>query len=306
MKNFVSISIGIPAYNEEANIGKLLNLLFKQKISNGKITQIIISSDGSSDKTAKIVRSFGDLRIDLYERKRRLGQNKSQNQILRKAKGDILVLLNADILPSNRNFIQQLIKPFLNDPKVGLVGADTISTAPKTLIEQIIGSSHEFKKSVYKKIKKGNTIYLCHGRARAFSKEFYSRLSFKDNCPEDAYSYLSCITNGFKFVYAPQAKVYFRSPTDISDHAKQSVRFIKGITTLKKYFDPLLIKREYKIPTVILLENVTKFLFNKPLEAFVYFVTSLYIRIFLNKMKVHLSKWEPSKSSKTIYYAKKV
>ncbi len=304
MKKFVKVSIGIPAYNEESNISYLINSLLKQKIKNGKILEIIICSDGSKDKTVELVNSFADKRIKVYKSKNRVGQNLTQNKILRLATGDILILLNGDVLPEEHFFIQHIIKPFLTDSKVGLVGADTISVAPKTILERVIGSSHEFKKAVFRKIKHGHTIYLCHGRARAFSKDFYSQLSFEDDCPEDAFSYLTCLSLGFKFVFAKQAKVYFRSPANFSDHAKQSIRFLKGVSSLKKYFDPNLIKAEYSLPKSHLLKNILSFLISHPFEALAYFITSLYIRTLLTKKDISLTKWEIAKSSKEINYAK--
>ena len=49
--NTQSITIGIPAYNEEANIKYLLKLLLNQKIKNAAIHEVIVVSDGSTDGT---------------------------------------------------------------------------------------------------------------------------------------------------------------------------------------------------------------------------------------------------------------
>jgi len=55
MKKLITVSIGIPAYNEEANIGKLLSSLIKQKEAGFIIKEIIVVSDQSTDKTDEIV-----------------------------------------------------------------------------------------------------------------------------------------------------------------------------------------------------------------------------------------------------------
>ena len=80
IKEKVSVTIGIPAYNEEANIGHLLKSLIKQKEEDFKIDKIIVSSDGSTDRTIEIVKSFKDSRIKLLDNKKRRGQASRQNQ----------------------------------------------------------------------------------------------------------------------------------------------------------------------------------------------------------------------------------
>jgi len=54
----ITISVGIMAYNEEANIRGLLNAVIDQKIQEGTVSEIFIVSSGSRDKTNDIVREF--------------------------------------------------------------------------------------------------------------------------------------------------------------------------------------------------------------------------------------------------------
>ena len=55
MTNKLTLSIFIPAYNEEANIEHLLRSILSQKQDNFKLSDINVVSDGSSDKTEEIV-----------------------------------------------------------------------------------------------------------------------------------------------------------------------------------------------------------------------------------------------------------
>ncbi len=58
----LSISIGIMAYNEEANIGRLLQSVFDQRCVNGHIEEIVVVASGCTDNTEDIVRDFGKKR----------------------------------------------------------------------------------------------------------------------------------------------------------------------------------------------------------------------------------------------------
>jgi len=106
-----AITIGIPALNEEFNIGALLDSLLKQKQEGFCIKKIIISSDGSTDNTVSIVNSYKDRRVKVIDNKVRKGVAVRQNQLIDHANTDILVLLDADITVADPKFLKKLIAP---------------------------------------------------------------------------------------------------------------------------------------------------------------------------------------------------
>lgn len=294
----LTVTIGIPAYNEKLNIKSLLTSLLKQKTDNILLTEIIVVSDASNDGTNSEVLAFKDRRIKLLINPERQGVNFSQNKIIKTATGDILVLLNADVLPFNTRFLQEIIKPLVKDKNVGLVGAETLPTKPGGTIDCIISDSHKFKNYIYRQINNGQNIYLCHGRTRAFSRSFYTKIRWPKDCPEDSYSYLFCIKNGFKFAYTPSAKVLFRSPATLADHVKQSQRFVKGKEALGRYFSADILKREYRISTFLLFKSLVEFFVKSPLSVMGYLIISIYTRLLALNKNIDHSKWEISLSTK--------
>ena len=50
-----TLSIGIMAYNEEANIGRLLSSLLDQNLTQANLTEIFVVASGCTDRTEKIV-----------------------------------------------------------------------------------------------------------------------------------------------------------------------------------------------------------------------------------------------------------
>lgn len=295
-----TISIGIPAYNEELNIKPLLLVLLNQKIKYGILKEIIVVSDSSSDKTVTEARSIKNSKIKVVDRKKRLGLNKTQNEILSLSSGDYLVLLDADVLPVGEEFLEEIIKPMILNKKIGLVGADLLSIEPETFFEKIISDSHAFKYSFYKKINKGNNIYVCHGRASAFSKEFYSKIKWPQYPAEDSYAYLYCLNNGFKFKFNSKAKIYFRSPANFADHLKQSKRFFGEQRSMEKYFPKEFVKKHYKIPKFVLLNSTLDWLFKSPISFSMYLGIALYIKFFASLNFQETSSWEPSVTTKKV------
>lgn len=298
-----TVSIGIPAYNEEANIKNLLLNLLGQKTDNFVLEEIIIVSDGSSDGTVLKAKSISDKRIKIIDRKQRLGILKTQNEIVENIRADILILLDADVIPANDFFLKEIIMPIIKK-KAHLVGADTVSTNPETFFEKVISASHQFKTEMYKKIRNQNNIYLCHGRARAFSKKLYPVLKWPDSPPEDAYSYLYCVKKGFKFAFAPKAQIIFRSPATLKDHFRQSSRFFIGRNQMLQYFSQEFVRSQYRIPPVIFLKTYLKHLLRNPFTLSLYTLIVAIVRLTSFRKKIQKATWDIAASSKKIIYEK--
>lgn len=298
----IKITIGIPAYNEEANIYHLLRSIMTQKIMEGILEKIIVISDGSEDQTVDQARRIKDKRLIVINNKQRQGAMAVQNEILETTNSDILIMLDADVILNGKNFVDEIITPILKDEKVGIVGAETISLTGSTFLERIIAKSHEFKKNIYKQIKNGDNIYLCHGRARAFSRNLYKNFAWVNEDPEDAFCYLVCIKNNFLFKYSPNAVIKFKSPSSLTDHKKQSDRFRKGKKNLLKYFDKDFVNAQYNIPTEIIIREMFFSILKSPLLTLSYLFIYSYLRFFSKSEAIDFSKWNIAKSSKSLKY----
>ncbi len=293
------ITIGIPAYNEEANIGHLLHALIVQKSKNANISKIIVVSDCSSDKTNKIVRDLKDRRIKLISNKKRLGQAECQNIIIKKANTDILLLLNADVLPKSHNFIENITMPIIKDG-ADLAAARVKPILPSTVMENILYTSYEFKNNIFEEFKNGNNLYTCNGKARAFSKRFYKKLKFKHSPQEDAYSYLFCVKNGYNYIYVNNAIVFYALPKNWNDHAGQSLRFLKNKSYLNSLFGEVFVAANYKLPTLLFVKSIKNRFIKNPLMSILYVFVFSIMKILTFFVPEDGNIWHTSKSTKSI------
>lgn len=275
-----SVSIGIPAYNEEDNIKKLLISILLQQQDNFAIKEIVVVSDGCTDETVNRVLEVKNIIIKLFRNEKRIGQVLTQNIIVKKLTGDIFVLLNADIIINDNLFIQKLIDPILKNEKVGIVSPAIIPVASGNLFARIINYSVHFKTRIYESWKNGSNVYLCHGRARAFPKNFIKDLIWEGVLSEDAYSYLFCVKNGFNFVYQSKTEVYYKSPMNFTEHKIQSSRFLNSFSEFLPYFQKQFIKKEYGIPRSIVLKKIALSLLNNPFYLVAYTAIFLIIKAF--------------------------
>jgi poly-beta-1,6-N-acetyl-D-glucosamine synthase len=77
-------SVGVMVYNEERNIGKLLQALTTQKLDNVEIAEIVVVSSGSTDGTDATVDEWTkrDGRISLVRQMSREGKASAINLFL--------------------------------------------------------------------------------------------------------------------------------------------------------------------------------------------------------------------------------
>ncbi len=294
----LKVSIGIPAYNEEANIVPLLKALLAQDFEEVDLVEIIVVSDGSSDKTVVLANSLNDSRIHVIDSKERKGQAERQNEILNIFTGDVLVLLNADVLPENKKFIQNIVAP-LQISGVGLTSCKHVPVASKTFVGKVLGFSVKLKDAMVEPINDGRNIYMCHGGARAFSKEYAKKLHWPAAVGEDAYSYLRCKELGYEFRYLSNTILLYGVPQNLKDHFKQSVRFRNSQKILRSEFSGEDIKAEYAIPISLFIFTLFHFLITQPILTVCYLM--FQIIGLLNPYRVSNSAtWEPSTTSKRL------
>ena len=114
-----SVSILIAAYNEENAIGDRLRNLLSQDYPR-ELLQIVVASDGSSDRTVEIAREFVNEGIRVLDLPR-AGKIPAVNAAMSYLDGEILVMTDANS-QFNDDAIRQLVKSFADQSVGGVAG----------------------------------------------------------------------------------------------------------------------------------------------------------------------------------------
>jgi cellulose synthase/poly-beta-1,6-N-acetylglucosamine synthase-like glycosyltransferase len=298
MQTRVKLSLGIPAYNEAANIKTLLQGILSQKGDNFDLVQVIVVSDGSTDATASEVISVGDSRVELIDDGERKGQAARQNQVIERFSGDLLVLVNADVLPENDSVLARMVARFQADPELGLAAGRLKPVEATGFFEKTINYSVKLKDYMVMNNGGGNNILACKGAYRAFSKKFLENFHFPQIVNEDAYTYLYCITNGFHFEYVRDSAMLYKSPANFRDHKRQSLRFSQGQEGLKKYFDAALVERSHRVPLGLFLKTVILYFLKNPILFISYMLVNF--RVKMSREEQAKLTWEVAESTKKV------
>jgi cellulose synthase/poly-beta-1,6-N-acetylglucosamine synthase-like glycosyltransferase len=116
-----TVTILIPARNEEKVIGRTLEFMSRLDYSTDKL-EIVVLNDASTDNTSKIAHEWADKYawIRVIDRPLGgLGKGDVLNQGIKETRNEIIFIFDADYTPAP-DTIKRLIRWF-DDPKVGLV-----------------------------------------------------------------------------------------------------------------------------------------------------------------------------------------
>jgi glycosyltransferase involved in cell wall biosynthesis len=112
-----TLSIIIPAYNEGRTIHNILNKIKEVNLIGDYQKEVIIVNDCSTDNTEQAVLDFKEsnieLRISYYKHKFNKGKGAALHTGIQEAKGDIIVIQDADLEYDPQEF-NLLLKPIID------------------------------------------------------------------------------------------------------------------------------------------------------------------------------------------------
>lgn len=148
MKN---ISCIIPAHNEEKLIGSVLKIVKKAR-SIGLISEIIVISDGSTDRTAEVAQSANVDKVIILDKN--IGKGGAVIKGINSSKYENILMLDADLINLSIDHVKKMVEPFFHydaDMVIGYLANDNW----QIVLPQFSGQ-RVFKKSPFKEIIKSN------------------------------------------------------------------------------------------------------------------------------------------------------
>ena len=122
----VTISLALPALNEEQTVGKVIKMMKKELMQRVPLLdEIVLIDSDSTDRTREIAKKEG---VPVYIHQQmleRLGARRGKGEALWKSllvtKGDIIVWIDTDIVNIHPRFVYGIIGPLLINPQVQFV-----------------------------------------------------------------------------------------------------------------------------------------------------------------------------------------
>lgn len=117
MSNKKSVSAIVPIFNEEKTVFSVVDTLFKNKL----IDEIICINDGSTDRSLEVLNQYKG-KIEIIDLKKNYGKGFALSLGISKAKGEIVVFIDADLTNLSDDHVSELLIPLINNETRGVVG----------------------------------------------------------------------------------------------------------------------------------------------------------------------------------------
>ena len=240
----MQISVGIPSYNEGTSLVNLIeNVLFAKLPPTVRLIEVIVSDD-SNDRTLKLLTRFADNKtVRIFHHDQRRGVSAAWNEILTESKGDLIVLIDADTIPSD-DFLAKISSKSI-ESDAGLIAANSFPLNPKSFFAKASFFVGLWLQEVRRSF--GTNPFTVIGRGLAIKRETAKKivLPAKLLAPD---LYISCRVKelGYEIQYAEEAVVYFKPTTSARDFASQVIRAFLGHRQLKNYSKTTLQKVSFR------------------------------------------------------------
>jgi cellulose synthase/poly-beta-1,6-N-acetylglucosamine synthase-like glycosyltransferase/peptidoglycan/xylan/chitin deacetylase (PgdA/CDA1 family) len=218
------VSVLVPAYNE----AKCIENTVRSLMAGDHPIEIVVIDDGSSDGTARIVEN---LRLPNVRVVRQLNAGKpaALNRGIANAKHDLIVMMDGDTVFEPAT-VRELVQPF-GDPSVGAVAGNAKVGNRDSLIgawqhiEYVMGFNLD--RRMYDMLRCMPTIPGAVGAFRRSALERVGGMS-EDTLAEDTDITMAMHRDGWKVVYAENARAWTEAPESVQQLWSQRYRWSYG------------------------------------------------------------------------------
>lgn len=223
-----TISVIIPAYNEESVIEKKLKNTLSLTYPKDKM-EIIVVDDGSTDRTSEIAGKFKDVKVISIKRS---GKNVAINHALSKASGEIIVHTDADCFSVRKDALMRVVENFA-DPSIGAVSSGIqFQESKSAFINKFFNTSPPFSNPtwVYEGLLDSMSSGL--GVFLAFRRSLVKEIDEKCFADDVAIS-IHVRKQGLRVVFEPELEIVTQSPHELRAWYRQYLRrTLSGLVTL--------------------------------------------------------------------------
>lgn len=203
-----SVSIIIPAYNEEKEIRKTLESLTHLQKKSDIPVEIVVCDNNSTDNTISIIKEFPNTKLVIEDKLR--GANAARQGAFSASTGTIIAALDADCIPEP-DWMNNALNYFKSDPRVISVAGIYIYENTFWLASTInwlqISLVHVFHFIAHTIFRKGGVMI---GGNAWYRREVLEKIGgFETSIPfwgDDAHTAKMLAPHG-KMIYAPDVRV---------------------------------------------------------------------------------------------------
>jgi biofilm PGA synthesis N-glycosyltransferase PgaC len=225
--SYPSISVLVPAYNEEGYVGRTIQSLLDAEYPREKF-EIIVIDDGSTDGTLREARSFASELVTVVSKKNG-GKYSALNYGMLFAESEIIVTVDADSIV-DYSALTQIVAPFESHENIGAVASNVTIWNRNSLVTRCQQLEYSIGVNVYRRMLDCFGIVLVvPGCLGAYRRETLEEVFAYDpeTLTEDFDVTIKVLKSGRR-VTVSEARVYTEAPGTWTDLYKQRLRWYRG------------------------------------------------------------------------------
>ena len=219
-----TVTVIVPAYNEEDGIRDTLDALMQQ---TDRPEQIIVVDDCSQDNTGLVAREYG---VEVLRPQHNLGSKaKAQNYALPYCATDLVLPVDADTILA-ADYVERIKRPF-EDPRVVIAAGNVQTKVTRTVTERGRSIEYLYGFHFYRPIQnRAGAPVVCSGCCSAFRREvLVASGGFPERTIVEDFDWTATQQiAGFKAVYVAAAEAWAADPETIRYLRKQMNRWMSG------------------------------------------------------------------------------
>lgn len=224
-RRFPSLTILIPAHNEEKAIAKSIGAVKSMKYP--RPFEIIVLNDGSTDRTGEIAGGIDGVKVLAFDKK--MGKARSLNKGIDAAKGELVTTIDADTYPS-KDALLKMVGHF-GDPKVGAVVTLVTVKTPSNFLQKIQYIEYYIAFGFWHKaLSIVDGLHVTPGPMSIYRKSALLEAGKfdEDNITEDMEIAFALKKAGYRIECSVNTRVETDVPDTLSGYLRQRLRWYRG------------------------------------------------------------------------------
>ncbi len=298
-----TLSIGIPAHNEEATLPSLISSIAQQKHTLFTLENVYILNDASTDNTVELANSLSKKYpfVHLVNDGQRLGKAARLNALYKANKSDILVCFDGDIQLTSNRVLEEMVKA-LDDKDVALATTNKLPHTPINFFEKLIYTLDMLWYDIRLTLNGGDNVYNVAASGIGINGTFAKTLKLPAGTSFDAeILFISALRKYKKTVFLKDVPIYFHLPANLADYISQSSRVASPET--RKIINSA--NEIYVVPNSLKIKAIIKSFAKHPILTPLSFALLYYVRR-MKKKHGKVSKtpyWDTAASTKRAFTA---
>lgn len=238
-----SLTVAVPAYNEENTISKTLDSILDSEYPADKL-DILVVNDGSTDGTREVVEEYGDHSQLTLINQENQGKGGALNTALENASGDLFACVDADSMlleNSLKNIVARM-----DEDTAGVASAMKVYE-PEKMLEKIQMVEYVMNVFARKLMERISSIHVTPGALAIYRTDKIRDIGGFDETSrvEDQEICWRLQEEHEEIKHSREAETYTVVPDNIRDYYRQRRRWYTGTFETVIQYRSMILNREY-------------------------------------------------------------